>query len=593
VKLPFNFFRGGAEAEGKAGFTRRDFLRALSANLCISGGLPALGALPFLGKLAAGIGNPQETKRPLFEEVAAAKSGISWRHVNGRSPEYYLPETTGAGCAFLDYDNDGWMDIYLVNSGKCDFFTPDPPLRNALYRNNRDGTFTDVTEKAGVTGGGYGMGVAVGDYNGDGFPDIYLTQYGKSILYRNNGDGTFTDVTEKAGVAAPGWSTSAVWFDYDNDGKLDLFVCRFADFDKSKHVFCGNERTGKRYNCSPRSYPSAHSWLFHNNGDGTFKDVSAESGIAKALGKAWGVVATDIDNDGWMDLFVANDTVQNFLFQNKKNGRFVETALEADVAFSQDGRERGGMGVDSADFDQDGWQDLFVTNVDQEMYSIYRNNHDSTFEDMAGPMGIGRRTLLMSGWGLRFFDYDNDGNLDLFIANGHPDDKIEEHSSHVSYLEPMLLFHNNGHTLENVSEKAGPAFDQNLAARGMAIGDFDNDGAVDVLVAVNGGAPLLLKNAAAQGNHWLGIKLAGKKANPDGIGARITWQAGDLKRSRLKTGGGSFLSAHDPREVLGIGNRTKIDKLEIRWPQPSGRIEQFTDVPVDRYVTIVEGVGIK
>jgi enediyne biosynthesis protein E4 len=592
VKVPVSRLPAGIAPESR-GFTRRDFLRALSANLCISGGLPALGALPLLQKLASGIGIPQKTRRPLFEEVPSAKSGISWRHVNGRSAEYYLPETTGAGCAFLDFDNDGWMDIYLVNSGKCDFFTPDPPLRNALYRNNRDGTFTDVTDKAGVAGGGYGMGVAVGDYNADGFPDIYLTQYGKSILYRNNGDGTFTDVTEKAGVAAPGWSTSAVWFDYDNDGKLDLFVCRFADFDKSKHVFCGNEQTGKRYNCSPRSYPSARSWLFHNNGDGTFQDVSMESGIAKSLGKAWGVVATDIDNDGWMDLFVANDTVQNFLFLNKKNGKFADIALEAEVAFSQDGRERGGMGVDSADFDQDGWQDLFVTNVDQEMYSIYRNNHDLTFDDMARPMGIGRRTLLMSGWGLRFFDYDNDGNLDLFIANGHPDDKIEEHSSHVSYLEPLLLFHNNGRTLENESERAGPAFAQNLAARGMAIGDFDNDGAVDVLVAVNGGAPVLLRNAAAQGNHWLGVKLAGKKANPDGIGARITWQADDLKRSRLKTGGGSFLSAHDPREVLGIGNRTKIDKLEIRWPQPSGRIDQFTDVPVDRYITIVEGAGIK
>jgi enediyne biosynthesis protein E4 len=593
VKVPVNLFSAGTAPESRAGFTRRDFLRALSANLCISGAVPALGALPFLRKFAASTNSPQETRRPLFEEVPAAKSGISWRHVNGRSAEYYLPETTGAGCAFLDYDKDGWMDIYLVNSGKCDFFTPDPPLRNALYRNNRDGTFTDVTDKAGVAGGGYGMGVAVGDYNADGFPDLYVTQYGKSILYRNNGDGTFTDVTEKAGVAAPGWATSAVWFDYDNDGKLDLFVCRFADFEKSKHVFCGNEQTGKRYNCSPRSYPSSRSWLFHNNGDGTFKDVSMESGIAKSLGKAWGVVATDIDNDGWMDLFVANDTVQNFLFLNKKNGKFAEIALEAEVAFSQDGRERGGMGVDSADFDQDGWQDLFVTNVDQEMYSIYRNNHDLTFEDMARPMGIGRRTLLMSGWGLRFFDYDNDGNLDLFIANGHPDDKIEEHSSHVSYLEPLLLFHNNGRTLENVSEGAGPAFEQNLAARGMAIGDFDNDGAVDVLVAVNGGAPLLLRNAAAQGNHWLGLKLAGRKANPDGIGARITWQAGNLKRSRLKTGGGSFLSAHDPREVLGIGNRMKIDKLEIRWPQPSGRIDVFTDLPIDRYITIVEGVGNK
>jgi enediyne biosynthesis protein E4 len=530
---------------------------------------------------------------PLFEEVQSTASRITWRHSNGRSPDYYLPETTGAGCAFLDYDNDGWMDIYLVNSGKCDFFTPNPPLRNALYRNNRDGTFIDVTEKAGVSGGGYGMGVAVGDYDGDGFPDLYLTQYGRSILYHNNGDGTFMDVTEKAGVAAPGWASSAVWFDYDNDGRLDLFVCRFVDFDQSKNQFCGNEHTGERYYCVPRAYQPARSWLFHNNGDGTFTDVSQQSGIASVLGKAWGVVATDVDNDGWMDLFVANDTVANSLFLNKRNGKFEDVALEAGVAYSQDGRARSGMGVDSADYDQDGWQDLFVTNVDQEMYSMYRNNHDLTFEDMAEPLGLGRLTRLMSGWGVKFFDYDNDGNVDLFIANGHPDDKIEEHSSHVRYREPLLLFHNNGQTLENVSALAGPAFAQSFAARGMAVGDFNNDGAVDVLVAVNNGPPVLLKNRAAAGNHWLGLRLIGRKANRDAIGARITWQAGNLKRSRLKVAGGSYLSSHDPREVLGVGKLAKVDSLQIRWPLPSGLTETFNNLPIDRYITIAEGSGTK
>jgi hypothetical protein len=571
---------------------RRNFLRALLGRSAAAGSF-FFGADTLLHTVLAGFRGSAEVNIALFEEIPAAKTGISWQHVNGRSPEYYLPETTGAGCAFLDYDNDGWLDIYLVNSGKCDFFAPDPPLRNALYKNNRDGTFTDVTEKAGVGAGGYGMGVAVGDYNSDGLPDLYVTQYGNSILYRNNGDGTFTDVTRAAGVSAPGWGTSAVWFDYDNDGKLDLFVCRFADFDKSKHVFCGNEQTGKRYNCSPRSYPSARSWLFHNNGDGTFRDVSRESGIAQFLGKAWGVVATDINNDGWMDLFVANDTVQNFLFLNKKNGKFEEIGLQSGVAFSQDGRERGGMGVDSADLDHDGWQDLFVANVDQEMYSIYRNNHDLTFEDLAGPSGLGRITLLMSGWGLKYFDYDNDGNLDLFIANGHPDDKIEEHSHHVSYLEPMLLFHNNGEVLQNVSAQAGPAFQRSLAARGLAVGDFDNDGAVDVLVAVNGGAPLLLKNNAAAGNHWLGVKLVGRKCNVDAIGAKITWTAGPLTRSLFKTSGGSFLSSHDPRMVMGLGANNRVDRLDVRWPLPSGKVETFKDLQADRYVTIVEGEGIK
>ncbi len=530
---------------------------------------------------------------PLFAEIPPQDSGISWRHLNGRSPDYYLPETTGAGCGFIDYDNDGWMDIYLVNSGSCDFFTPNPPLRNALYHNNRDGTFTDVTEKAGVPGGGYGMGVAVGDYDGDGWPDLFVTQYGRSILYHNNGNGTFTDVTDKAGVAAPGWASSAVWFDYDNDGRLDLFVCRFVDFERSKNKFCGNEHTGERYYCVPTAYEPTRSWLFHNNGDGTFTDVSQECGIAKVPGKAWGVVATDINNDGWMDLFVACDTVANFLFLNKGNGKFEEIGVQAGVAYSQDGRPRSGMGVDSADVFEDGRPALFVTNVDQEMYSLYRNNGDMTFDDMAVPLGLGCLTRLMSGWGVKFFDYDNDGDLDLFIANGHPDDQVEKHSTHVTYREPLLLLHGEGNALRNVGAQAGGAFTKSLAARGMAIGDFNNDGAVDVLVAVNDGAPLLLKNQAARGNHWLGVKLVGRKANSDAIGAKITWRAADLIRSRLRVGGGSYLSSHDPRVVLGIGKRTKIDILQIRWPQPSGSTENFKDLPIDRYITIVEGKGIQ
>jgi len=571
-------------------FTRRGLIRA--SGLAMS----AFWRTPILARTLLPQISPREssdaTGNILFEQVLPSASGITWAHVNGRSPGYFLPETTGAGCAFLDYDNDGWMDLYLVNSGRCDFFDPKPPLRNALYRNNRDGTFTNVTEKAGVSGGGYGMGAAVGDYNGDGSPDLYVTQYGRSILYRNNGDGTFTDVTEKAGVAAPGWASSAVWLDYDNDGRLDLFVCRFVDFDKSKNKFCGNEQTGDRYYCIPRVYSPAKSWLFKNNGDGTFRDVSVDSGIAEVLGKAWGVVATDVNNDGWMDLFVANDTVPNFLFVNH-NGKFEEAGVGAGIAYSQEGRARSGMGVDSADYDQDGWQDLFVANVDQEMYSLYHNNRDLTFDDAAGPLGIGRATRLMSGWGTKFFDYDNDGNIDLFMANGHPDDRIEEHASHVTYREPLLLYHNNGKILENVSATAGPVFNESFAARGLAIGDFNNDGAVDVLIAVNNGAPVLLKNLAAKGNHWLGLRLIGEKANPDAIGAVITWQAGDLKRRRLKIGGGSYLSSHDPREVLGIGPRNKIDKLEIRWPKPSNRVDVFTELPIDRYIKIVEGVGVK
>ena len=558
--------------------SRRQFLR--ETFLCGSGLL-----LPAFSRLAATAPAPLYP----FEEVPSAVSGITWTHTNGKSTQKYLPETTGAGCAFLDYDGDGWMDIYFVNSGKCDFYNPDPPLRNALYRNNRDGTFTNVTEKAGVAAGGYGQGVAVGDYDGDGFPDLYVTQYGRSILYHNNGDGTFTDVTEKAGVAAPGWSSSAVWFDYDNDGRLDLFVCQFVDFDKSKHLPC--EADNKPGYCIPRLYKPMPNWLFHNNGDGTFTDVSKSSGIGKHLGKAWGVVATDINNDGRMDLFVANDTTANFLFANRGDGCFEEIGAPAGVAYSEAGRPRSGMGLDSADFNQDGWMDLFVANIDHEMYSLYQNNHDETFDDRAGATGIASATRLMSGWGLKFLDYDNDGNLDLFLSNGNPDDLIQVYHKDVEYQEPLLLFHGTGKSFENVSAQSGPVFNRNFSARGLAVGDFNNDGAVDVLVSMNGGAPLLLRNNAPKLNHWLGLTLVGTKSNRDAVGARVTYQAGNLKRSRMKTGGGSFLSSHDPRLVLGLGAHIKVDLLEVTWPGPGKVTERFTDLPIDRYITIVEGQG--
>jgi enediyne biosynthesis protein E4 len=528
---------------------------------------------------------------PAFEQIPSSASGIVWTHVNGRSADMYLPETVGAGCAFLDYDGDGWMDIYLVNSGSCDFYSPTPPLRNALYRNNRDGTFTDVTMRAGVSGDAYGMGVAVGDYNNDGLPDMYVTQYNRSILYHNNGDGTFTDVTAKAGLGTLGWGTSAVWFDYDNDGRLDLFVCRFVDFSKSKNKFCGNRDTGERWYCIPSVYDPAPSWLFHNNGDGTFTDVSKESGIANSLGKAWGVVAADLNNDGWMDLFVANDTVENFLFLNKGNGHFEEDGLLAGVAYSSAGRPRSGMGVDAADYDQDGWIDLFVANVDQEMFSLYHNVKDGTFNDVAISTGIGPTTKQLSGWGLKFFDYDNDGNLDLLLCNGHPDDKIEERINGVNYLERMLLYRNTEKGLENVSAQSGPIFSKAIAGRGIALGDFDNDGAMDVLVAVNNAGPILLRNNAGRQNHWLGLRLIGKKANHDAIGAKISYQAGDLKRHVFKVGGGSYLSSHDPRVVLGLGQSSRINWVEVQWPQPSGLTERFTGLAIDQYTTITEGTG--
>jgi enediyne biosynthesis protein E4 len=558
-------------------YSRRDFVRGMIAGSLLLPNWPAF-ALP-------------EVPQFPFEEVPAEKSGIRWVHTSGKSQEKYLPESSGPGCAFLDYDNDGWMDIYLVNSGKCDFFTPSAPLSNALYKNNRDGTFTDVTGKAGVRGGGYGQGVAVGDYDGDGFPDMYVTQYGKSILYHNNGDGTFTDVTEKAGVAAPGWASSAVWFDYDNDGRLDLFVGQFAEFSKELNKPCGIHEDGRRHYCIPKIYSGKPSWLFHNNGDGTFTDVSRESGIANHLGKVWGVVATDINNDGLMDLWVSNDTVANFLFVNRGKGKFDEIADTAGVAYSETGRARSGMGVDSADFSNDGWMGLFVANLDRENSALYKNNRDETFDDIAPSTGIAKATRFLSGWGLKFFDYDNDGNIDLLLANGNPDDLIALLHGDVSYEEPLLLFHNSGNAFANVSAQSGPAFAKQLSARGMAIGDFDNDGGTDVLIAVNDGPPVLLRNVIGRQNHWLGVHLVGTKSNIDAIGARITYQAGDLKCHRMKVGGGSFLSSHDPRLVLGMGKHTKLDWVEIQWPQPSGKVERIIDLPIDRYVTIVEGTG--
>lgn len=535
---------------------------------------------------------------PLFIDLPPSKTGIQWMHDNAFSPDHYLPETLGPGCAFLDFDNDGWMDIFLVNSGPSDFWKPPKPVRNALYKNNRDGTFTDVTEKAGVNGTQFGMGVAVGDYDNDGWPDIFVTAYGKCTLYKNNHDGTFTDVTEKAGVATPGWTTSAVWFDYDNDGRLDLFVCSFVDYSGEHKFGCGDNKLGKRYYCIPRVFRGTASFLYHNNGDGTFTEVSKGTDIAKALGKSLGVVAADINNDGRTDLFVANDTVQNFLFVNRgpaPGGRWKwdEIGLQSGVGFSESGQPRSGMGVDAADIFGSGWQDLFVANVDHEMFSVYQNNKDETFQDVASANGVAKSTRLLSGWGLKYFDYDNDGAIDLFLANGHPDDMIGGYSMQVTYKEPLLLFHqDNDRKLHDVSDKAGPIFHQDLAARGLAVGDFNNDGAVDVLIGVNGDRPLLLQNNAAKDNNWLGIKLEGVQCNRDAIGTRIDWTVGGKKQSRLKNNGGSYLSSHDLREVLGLGSATKIDELEIHWAAPSKQVDKLTNLAVNRYIHIVEGKGI-
>lgn len=528
--------------------------------------------------------------RVTYEEVALQASGISWVHDNGRSDTRHLPETCGGGGLFFDYNNDGWMDIYFVNGGPSDFYMPKTPSKNALYRNNGDGTFTDVADKAGVACGQmgqFGMGAAAADFDGDGWQDLYVTNYGQNVLFRNKGDGTFADVTEQAGVGAPNWTTCATWFDYDNDGKLDLFASSFVQYSAKGSVFCGDNRMGKRYYCIPRVFKPRPSFLFHNEGNGKFTDVSKSSGIANSLGKSFGAVATDINNDGLMDLFVANDTVANFLFVNKGGGKFEEIGLPAGVAYSDSGSPRSGMGVDAADFDGDGWQDLFVANIDQELFSLYRNEKDLTFSDQPGE--IAQATRLLSGWGLKFFDYDNDGDVDLFLANGHPDDMVETQVSKVKYAEPLLLFENNNGKFKNISAQSGDVFAKDFPARGMSVGDYDNDGDLDLLVINNGAAPLLLKNNGGNKNNWVGLQLVATKSNPGAVGAIITWTANGVKRQRLKTSGGSFLASHDPREILGLGPASKLDSLEIKWP--SGKVDKLTNVSINSYVRIVEGEG--
>jgi hypothetical protein len=523
-----------------------------------------------------------------FVEVPPSESKITWTHDNGRSEMRHLPETCGGGGLFFDYDNDGWMDIYLVNSGPSDFYQPKTPIKNALYHNNHDGTFTDVTDKAGVACGqmgNFGMGAAAADFDGDGFKDLYVTNYGANVLFHNNGNGTFTNVTDTAGVAAPNWSTCATWFDYDNDSKLDLFVSSFVQYSGSGTIFCGDNKVGRRYYCVPRVFKPRSSFLFHNEGGGKFLDVSKESGIAASQGKSFGAVATDVNNDGLMDLFVANDTLANFLFVNKGKGKFEEVGLMSGVAYSDSGAPRSGMGVDAADFDGDGWQDLFVANIDQELFSLYQNQKDLTFIDRPGE--IGAATRLLSGWGLRFFDYDNDGDPDLILANGHPDDMVEIQSLKVKYKEPLLLFENVNGQFKNVSATSGEVFSKDFPARGLSVGDYDNDGDLDVLIINNGAPPILLRNEGGNRNNWVGLQLVATRSNPEAVGAIITWEAGGVKRRRLKTAGGSYLSSHDPREILGIGTATKIDSIEIKWP--SGRVDKLTNPPLRKYLKVVEG----
>jgi hypothetical protein len=518
------------------------------------------------------------------DATAAAK--ITWTAENLATPEKYLIETMGGGGAFLDYDSDGWMDIYLVNVGATPYHKPKTPIRNALYRNNGDGTFADVTEKAGVAGGGFGQGVAVGDFNNDDRPDIYVTNYGKNILYRNNGDGTFTDATDKAGVGDTRWSTSAAFFDYDRDGLLDLFVCNYMDWDFSKNVFCGENRPGYRSYCHPNNFKGISNVLYRNNGDGTFADVTKKSGIETNDGKGLGVVCADFNNDGWMDIYVANDAVRNFLFVNNGDGTFTDNGLIAEVAYGINGKPESGMGCDFGDIDGDGLLDLIVTNIDLEANNIYHNNGDGTFIDVTVKVGLARAALLFSGFGVRFADYDNDADLDLVIANGHPLDNVHLFRDGVTWAERPFVHDNQAGNFIDVSNERGEAMKKNYSGRGLAMGDYDNDGDSDFLLVQNVGPPVLLRNDGGNQNNWIGLQLAGTKSNRDAVGAQVTVIAGDLKVVRQLVGGGSYTAAHDPRLIVGLGKRNKVDSIEIRWP--SGSIDKITNVELNRYMKIKE-----
>ncbi len=544
-----------------------------------------------LAVIASGTVFPQgsterESRSIQFTDVTQ-QAGITWRHVNGATDEKFLIETMGGGGAFLDYNQDGHLDIFLVQSGCHKFSLKCKGGQNALYRQNPDGSFTDVAKQAGVADSGiYGMGVAVGDYDNDGFPDIYVTGFPHNVLYHNNGDGTFTDVTAKAGVAASGWSTSAAFFDYNRDGFLDLFVGRYLDWDYEKNVFCGERRPGYRAYCHPDQFKPVSNKLFRNNGNGTFSDVSEASGVGKVEGKALGVVAFDFNRDGWQDLYIANDKVRNLLFRNNGDGTFAEMGLVAEVAYGAQGSSESGMGTDAADFDGDGWPDLFVTNIDSEPNNLFHNNGDETFDDVTVRAGLGSVAMLFSAFGTKFIDFDNDGNMDIVVLNGHVLDNIQLFREGVSFAERPFLLQNIGGKFQEVGALYGPAFAKTYVGRALAAGDFNNDGAVDMLWVTNGGPPVLLRNDGGNRNSWIGFQLRGTVSNRDAIGAVVTVTAGTRKWVREVVGGSSYCAAHDLRLLFGLGQSEKVDKVEIRWP--SGITSHLESPPVRQYIQVAE-----
>ena len=540
--------------------------------------------IAFLILLTCGI--PCVSANVQFVDVTK-EAGIDFRHVNGAEGDYHLPETLGAGGAFFDADNDGDLDIYLVNSGYWPGSAAAAQKHAALYQNNGDGTFTDITVAAGVGNrGNYGQGVACADYDNDGDTELYVTNFGQDVLYRNNGDGTFTDITAHAGISDAAWSSSACFLDYDNDGHLDLFVVSYLHYSlDAAYRPCGENAT--RTYCHPSLFEGAPDRLYRNNGDGTFTDVSQEAGVGNIggmfHGKGLGVVSADFNNDGAPDLYVANDDTRNDFFYNNGDGTFSEISLLAGCAYSFNGVAQAGMGIASGDYNGDGALDIFVTNLSYETNALYRNNGDGTFTDVIYEARLGKESYLYVGFGTGFLDADNDGWLDLFVANGHIIDNIAETHDVLTYAQPNQLFRNKGDgTFQEISETAGPYFQRAQVSRGSIFGDYDNDGDVDILVTQSNAPATLLRNEHGNKQNWLRIKPVGTISNRDGIGARVllTQQIRDVNP------GASYLSSHDARLHFGLGENTSVDRLEIRWP--SGVVEVYENLPVNQEHVLTE-----
>jgi enediyne biosynthesis protein E4 len=528
----------------------------------------------------------------IFRDVTQA-SGLRFTHNNGAFGKKYLPETIGPGVAFIDYDNDGWPDIFLVNGmdwpGHAQKHTTPK-----LYHNNHDGTFTDVTHKAGLDVEMYGLGVAVGDYDRDGFDDLFVTALGQSRLFHNNGNGTFTDVTQKAGLAGPHeFSTSAAWVDYDKDGKLDLVVGNYVQWTQETDLYCTLDGKSKSY-CTPESYKGTSARLWHNRGDGTFEDVTQKAGLGEPTSKTMGIAVLDYDNDGWTDLLFSNDTQPNKLYRNNGNGTFSEKGVIAGVAFSEDGVARAGMGVDAADYDHSGFPSVMITNFSNQMLSLYHNEGKGLFVDEAPQSAIGRATLLTLGFGCFFFDYDLDGWPDIFVANGHIDPEIQKVQANVKYAMPPHLFRNLGKgKFEEVTNLMGNAFAAPRVGRGAAYADFNNDGRLDLLLATNAGPVYLFRNEAQAGtaaNHSLRIKLVGTKSNHDGIGAVVRLTSNGETQTEMLRSGSSYLSSSELVLTFGLGAREKADAVEIRWP--SGQVDHLSGVAAGQTIVVTEAKGI-